>query len=38
MITDVQLAVFANVLGVSVFLLVLLYHFIVASANKKIED
>ena len=37
MITDVQLAVFANVLGVTVFLLVLLYHFIVASAQKKIS-
>ena len=31
MITDVQLAVFANVLGVSLFLLVILYHYI--SAN-----
>lgn len=31
MITDVQLAVFSNMLGVTVFLLVVLYHYI--SAN-----
>ena len=30
MITDVQLAVFANVLGVSLFLLVVLYHYVAA--------
>jgi hypothetical protein len=28
MITDVQLAVFANVLGVTIFLLVVLYHYV----------
>eukprot|EP00095_Tigriopus_kingsejongensis_P002264 snap_masked-scaffold633_size121756-processed-gene-0.12 protein:Tk02264 transcript:snap_masked-scaffold633_size121756-processed-gene-0.12-mRNA-1 annotation:"probable cation-transporting atpase 13a3-like" len=31
MITDVQLAVFANMLGVTVFLLVVLYHYIAAN-------
>nr|XP_018898386.1 PREDICTED: dolichyl-diphosphooligosaccharide--protein glycosyltransferase subunit 4 [Bemisia tabaci] len=34
MITDVQLAVFANVLGVSLFLLVVLYHYISANHTK----
>ena len=28
MITDIQLALFANFLGVSLFLLVVLYHYI----------
>ena len=28
MITDVQLAIFANMLGVSLFLLVVLYHYV----------
>ncbi|KAK2157660.1 hypothetical protein LSH36_187g04022 [Paralvinella palmiformis] len=28
MINDVQLAVFANVLGVALFLLVVLYHYV----------
>lgn len=28
MITDIQLAVFANVLGVSIFLLVVIYHYV----------
>ncbi len=28
MINDVQLAVFANVLGVTIFLLVVLYHYV----------
>ncbi len=31
MISDVQLAVFANMLGVTVFLLVVLYHYIAAN-------
>jgi hypothetical protein len=31
MITDVQLAVFANILGVALFLLVVLYHYIAAN-------
>lgn len=31
MITDIQLAIFSNVLGVSLFLMVILYHYI--SAN-----
>jgi len=34
MITDVQLAVFANMLGVTVFLLVVLYHYIAANNPK----
>ena len=34
MISDVQLAVFANLLGVSVFLLVVLYHYIAANNPK----
>ncbi|CAG9136442.1 unnamed protein product [Plutella xylostella] len=34
MITDVQLAVFANILGVSIFLLVILYHYINANSSK----
>ncbi|CAG2054620.1 unnamed protein product [Timema podura] len=34
MITDVQLAVFANVLGVTLFLLVVLYHYISANNSK----
>ena len=31
MVTDIQLAIFANVLGVSLFLLVVLYHYIAAN-------
>ncbi len=31
MINDVQLSVFANILGVTVFLLVVLYHYIAAN-------
>ncbi|XP_065332882.1 dolichyl-diphosphooligosaccharide--protein glycosyltransferase subunit 4 [Cloeon dipterum] len=31
MISDVQLAIFANVLGVTIFLLVILYHYINAN-------
>ena len=34
MITDVQLAVVANMLGVTVFLLVVLYHYISANNPK----
>ncbi|XP_026283211.1 dolichyl-diphosphooligosaccharide--protein glycosyltransferase subunit 4 [Frankliniella occidentalis] len=34
MITDVQLAIFANVLGVTLFLLVVLYHYITANGSK----
>ena len=37
MITDVQLAIFANVLGVSLFLLVILYHYISAN-NPKVSS
>uniref|UniRef100_A0A1I8B406 Dolichyl-diphosphooligosaccharide--protein glycosyltransferase subunit 4 n=1 Tax=Meloidogyne hapla TaxID=6305 RepID=A0A1I8B406_MELHA len=35
MITDVQLGVMANVLGVSIFILVILYHYIVANQKKQ---
>ncbi|VDP29305.1 unnamed protein product [Soboliphyme baturini] len=38
MITDVQLAVFANVLGVTIFLLVILYHYVVANDPKKSKE
>ncbi|XP_067633063.1 dolichyl-diphosphooligosaccharide--protein glycosyltransferase subunit 4 isoform X1 [Eurosta solidaginis] len=34
MITDVQLAIFCNVLGVFLFLLVVAYHYITANAVK----
>ena len=34
MVTDVQLAIFANMLGVTVFLLVVLYHYIAANNPK----
>jgi hypothetical protein len=34
MITDVQLAVFANVLGVTIFLLVVAYHYIAVNGLK----
>ncbi|KAI9577407.1 hypothetical protein GQX74_013650 [Glossina fuscipes] len=33
MITDVQLAIFSNFLGVFLFLLVVLYHYINANSN-----
>ena len=36
MISDVQLALFANVLGVLVFVLVVLYHYVAANNPKKI--
>ena len=34
MISDVQLAVFVNILGVSLFLMVVLYHYIAANNPK----
>ncbi|KZS10300.1 Dolichyl-diphosphooligosaccharide--protein glycosyltransferase subunit [Daphnia magna] len=34
MITDIQLAIFSNVLGVSLFLMVILYHYISANNPK----
>ncbi|XP_006888704.1 PREDICTED: dolichyl-diphosphooligosaccharide--protein glycosyltransferase subunit 4-like [Elephantulus edwardii] len=37
MITDVQLAIFANILGVSLFLLVILYHYVAANNPKNQE-
>jgi len=33
MITDVQLAMFSNLMGILLFLLVVLYHFIAANAR-----
>ncbi|KYO39379.1 dolichyl-diphosphooligosaccharide--protein glycosyltransferase subunit 4 [Alligator mississippiensis] len=35
MVTDVQLAIFANMLGVSLFLLVVLYHYVAVNNPKK---
>ncbi|XP_043744649.1 dolichyl-diphosphooligosaccharide--protein glycosyltransferase subunit 4-like [Cervus elaphus] len=35
MITDVQLAIFANVLSMSLFLLVVLYHCVAVNNPKK---
>ncbi|XP_006900780.1 PREDICTED: dolichyl-diphosphooligosaccharide--protein glycosyltransferase subunit 4-like [Elephantulus edwardii] len=37
MIGDVQLAIFANILGVSLFLLVVLYHYVPINNPKKQE-
>ncbi|XP_006883608.1 PREDICTED: dolichyl-diphosphooligosaccharide--protein glycosyltransferase subunit 4-like [Elephantulus edwardii] len=37
MIADVQLAIFANMLGVSLFLLVFLYHHVAVNNPKKKE-
>ncbi|XP_074847664.1 dolichyl-diphosphooligosaccharide--protein glycosyltransferase subunit 4 [Carettochelys insculpta] len=37
MITDVQLAIFANMLGVSLFLLVVLYHYVAVNNPKRQE-
>ncbi|XP_046409649.1 dolichyl-diphosphooligosaccharide--protein glycosyltransferase subunit 4 [Neodiprion virginianus] len=34
MITDVQLAVFSNILGVMLFLLVVIFHYINANYSK----
>lgn len=38
MITDIQLAAFANILGVSLFLLVVLYHFVAVNNPKRKEE
>ena len=38
MITDNQLAVFANALGVSLFLLCVLYHYVAVNGPKKKEE
>jgi hypothetical protein len=35
MITDIQLAIFANILGVSLFLLVVLYHYVAVNNPAK---
>ncbi|XP_072360630.1 dolichyl-diphosphooligosaccharide--protein glycosyltransferase subunit 4-like [Scyliorhinus torazame] len=35
MITDIQLAIFANMLGVSLFLL--MYHYVAVNNPKKLE-
>ena len=37
MISDVQLALFANVLGILVFVLVVLYHYVAANNPKKMK-
>ncbi|XP_069400140.1 dolichyl-diphosphooligosaccharide--protein glycosyltransferase subunit 4-like [Ovis canadensis] len=37
MLTDVQLPIFANTLGVSVFLLVVLHHYMAVNNPKKQE-
>ena len=37
MITDVQLAIFANMLGVSLFLLIILYHYVAVNNPRKQE-
>ena len=37
MISDVQLALFANILGVMVFVLVVLYHYVAANNPKKMS-
>ncbi|KFM77157.1 Dolichyl-diphosphooligosaccharide--protein glycosyltransferase subunit 4, partial [Stegodyphus mimosarum] len=37
MITDIQLAIFANVLGVTLFLLVVLYHYASVSNPKRTD-
>ncbi|KAB0341016.1 dolichyl-diphosphooligosaccharide--protein glycosyltransferase subunit 4-like [Muntiacus reevesi] len=37
MITDVQLAIFAKMLGVLLFLLVILYHYVAVNNLKKQE-
>lgn len=38
MITDMQLAIFANIMGVSLFILVVLYHFIAVNGQKMKEE
>uniref|UniRef100_A0A3B5LJI0 Dolichyl-diphosphooligosaccharide--protein glycosyltransferase subunit 4 n=1 Tax=Xiphophorus couchianus TaxID=32473 RepID=A0A3B5LJI0_9TELE len=37
MVTDVQLAIFANMLGVSLFLLVVLYHYVAVNNPKNLD-
>ncbi|PRD26391.1 UNVERIFIED_CONTAM: Ost4 [Trichonephila clavipes] len=37
MITDIQLAIFANVLGVTLFLLVVFYHYVSVSNPKRTD-
>ncbi|XP_078426362.1 dolichyl-diphosphooligosaccharide--protein glycosyltransferase subunit 4-like [Cetorhinus maximus] len=37
MITDVPLAIFASMLGASLFLLVALYHYVAVNNPKKLE-
>lgn len=37
MVTDVQLAIFANVLGVALFLFVVLYHYIGVNSSKRAD-
>lgn len=37
MISDIQLAIFANILGVTVFLLVVLFHYVSANNPKSKE-
>lgn len=38
MITDIQLAVFANVLGVTIFLLVVIYHYVSVNGPRSIKS
>jgi len=38
MITDMQLAVFANIMGVTLFILVVLYHFIAVNGQRMKEE
>ena len=38
MISDIQLAMFANLLGIVLFLLVVLYHFIQVSSKEAITE
>jgi hypothetical protein len=35
MITDEQLGVFSNVLGASIFMLIIVYHYVVAHSKKQ---
>ena len=37
MISDVQLALFVNILGILVFVLVVLYHYVAANNPKKMK-
>ncbi|XP_060088826.1 dolichyl-diphosphooligosaccharide--protein glycosyltransferase subunit 4-like [Heteronotia binoei] len=37
MVTDVQLAIFANMLGMLLFLLLVLYHYVAVNNPKKQE-